>query len=362
LSEILQQTRADVSCIVRATSSEAATERIADNLRRYGLWDDAYLARLTALPGDLTKPSLGLSEIEFGRLAERIGAVYNNGAQLSFAAAYSDLKPSHVNGTREILRLSSLGRAKAIHHVSSTVVYDSSAYRAQRIPESIRPRETEGMYLGYSQCKWVTENLIWEAAARGLPVTVHRPAFIGGSSVSGAWNTADFVCRLLKSIVETGCMPGDLELDLNLSPVDYVARSIVALSRRESARGRASHLHHPRSLQLEALGEILRGLGYAVRAIPYWDWIEQLKTQPQGSLYPLVPILSLRWPPTQLTYFELSQRAYQPRLECQDTKIALAAAGIACPPLDSTLFDRYLRYLIGVGYITQTARASASIS
>jgi thioester reductase-like protein len=355
LSELLQQTRAHVSCIVRAADPEAATSRIVENMRRYGLWDDAHASRVSALPGDLSKPNLGLGEVELARLAERVDAVYNNGAQLSFAAAYGDLKASHVNGTREILRLAATGRPKAIHHVSSTVVFDSSAYRDRPVPESTRPSEIEGLYLGYSQCKWVTENLVWEAAALGQAITVHRPAFIGGSSLNGVWNTADFVCRLLKSIVETGYMPGDLDLDLNLSPVDYVARSIIELSRRESSRGRAFHLHHPRSLRLEALGEVLRGLGYPVTGISYWDWIERLKTQPEGPLYPLVPILSLRWPPTQLTYFELSQRGFQPRLECAKTEAALGAAGITCPPLDGTLFDRYLRYLLATGYIKPKA-------
>ncbi len=353
LSEILNQTQATVSCVVRAADSNAAMARVVGNLQRYGLWNDAYAARLRALAGDLALPNLGLSEGELEQLAEQTDAIYNNGAQLSFAAAYRDLKASHVNGTRAMLRLASRGRAKVIHHVSSTVVYDSSAYRGRRVSESTRPTETEHLYLGYSQCKWVTENLIWEAAARGLPVTVHRPAFIGGSSESGAWNTADFVCRLLKSIVESGYMPGDLDLELNLSPVDYVARSIVELTRRESARGRAFHLHHRRSLRFEALGELLRGLGYSVTAIPYWDWIERLNAQAQGPLYALVPILSLRWPPTHRTYFELSQRAFQPRLECIETERDLAEAGITCPPIDGTLLDRYLRYLIGIGYITK---------
>lgn len=351
LHELLVQTKARVYCLVRAGDVAAGGERIAKNLRRYGLWSEGLASRITPLPGNLAETRLGLDSAAFARLADTVDAVYNNGALLSFVAGYEDLKPSHVNATREILRFASRGRPKTIHHVSSVAVYDGAAYRGLAVDEATPPTESRGIHLPYSQCKWVAETLVWMAAARGLSVTIHRPSLIGGSSVSGAWSTADFLCRMLKAIVEMGAMPGDLDLELQFSPVDYVSRSIVHLSRQSSSIGRAFHLQNARGLSLSGFGELLRSFGYAIEAIPYWDWVQRIESQTGGPLYPLLPFLRHRWAPENLTYVELGQRALRATIGAEETAAELAPAGIACAPIDERLVGAYLGYLSAIGFI-----------
>jgi thioester reductase-like protein len=334
--------------------------RVVENLERYGLWDDSFSQRLVVLPGDLDEPRLGLSSPQFAELADGVDAIYNNGAPLGLVAAYDELKVSHVHATREILTLAARGRPKAVHHVSSSVVFDADAYHAREIPESLPPHESRGNHLGYAQCKWVTEQLVWQAAARGIPVTVHRPGFIAGSSLDGGWNSADFLCRLLKAIIEMGSMPGDLQMDLDFSPVDYVARSIVYLSRQPASRGRAFHLQHPfGGVALENFGPILSELGYPVRLVPFQDWLKELADSPASPLKPLLPFFTRRWPPKQLTYVELWERAHRPLLTCHETLEALAPAAIRCPPLDRRLIGRYLDYLARTGFIPPPLRQRA---
>ena len=350
LRDLLEQTRVRVHCLVRAANPAAGMGRVAENLRQYGLWREGFASRIDVVPGDLSAPRLGLDDATFQRLAE-VDAIYSNGALLSFVGSYGDLRASHVNGTREILRLASSGRAKAVHHVSSIVVYDSFAYRGRAIPESTRPLESRGHHLGYAQCKWVSEALIWEAAARGIPVTVHRPGFIAGSGSNGAWNTADLVCRLTKAIIELGCMPDDLAIDIDCSPVDYVSRSILHLSRDVRSRGCAFHLQNPRAISFAQYGELLRELGYSLHGIPYRDWVTRIDGHPEGPLYPLLPFLTHRWAPEDLTYVELWQRDHRPRLTCNETLEALRGSGIVCPALDRELLARYLEFLSRSGFI-----------
>jgi thioester reductase-like protein len=351
LHELLQQTRARIHCLVRGASAAVATGRLIENLRRYGLFREALAPRIVVLRGDLNEPRLGLDPATFERLGEELEAIYNNGAELSFIGSYADLKPSHVNGTREILRLAARGRSKRLHHVSSAAVFDAHAYRAKAIPESMRPREGRGIHLGYTQCKWVAEALVWEAAARGIEVTIHRPAFIAGSSDTGVWNTADFLCRMTKTMIELGAMPSDLEIDIDFSPVDYVARSIVYLSRTSAAQGRAFHLQHPRGMSFDTFGETLKSLGYPLRGVPYEEWVRRVEARPDDSLYPLLPFLMQRWAPEGLTSLELWQRSHRARLTCDETSTLLAGAGIECPPLDQRLIGRYLEFLRAANFI-----------
>lgn len=350
LRDLLEHTRARVYCLVRAENASVAAWRVTENLRSYGLPHELPAARVGFVVGDLRMPRLGLANAVYERLVEELDAIYNNGAALSFVGSYAGLKASHVDGTRELLRLSTLGRPKALHHVSSTVVYDSFAYRGRPVPESLRPSESRGHHLGYAECKWVSEALVWEAAERGLSVTVHRPAFISGSSANGAWNTADFLCRTIKTILSLGCIP-ELDLELDFSPVDYVSRAIVHLSSRTASRGRAFHLQNPSRLPLAQLGELLRELGYSVRSVPYQEWVSRIAKQTDGALRPLLPFLTQRCAPHGLTQVELWQRGHRPELTCEETLDALRGTDFTCPAIDRSLIERYLEFLSAQGFI-----------
>jgi hypothetical protein len=225
-----------------------------------------------------------------------------------------------------------MGRPKAIHHVSSIAVFDAEAYRGRRITESTRPLESRGIHLPYAQCKWVSEALVWQAAALGIPVTVHRPSLVSGASSDGAWNTADFLCRMLIAVIEMGCMPGDLDIQLDFSPVDYVSRAVIHLSRTEGSASQAFHLLHPQGIALREFGHVLRSLGHGIEFVPYRDWVDRIGRRPRGTLYPLFPFLRQRWRPQDLSYIELGQRRHRPEIHVRRYGARAGAGRDRLPP------------------------------
>jgi hypothetical protein len=162
---------------------------------------------------------------------------------------------------------------------------------------------------------------------------------------------------MLKAVIEMGSMPGDLDVELYFSPVDYVSRSVVHLSRQESSLGRAFHLQHPQGMPLATFGEILRSFGYQIHAIPYWDWVKSIGAHTDSPLYPLLPFLRQRWLPENLSYVELGQRALRPHIKANETVQVLSSAGIECPALDRDLIGRYLQYFAAIGFITPPGAA-----
>lgn len=46
----------------------------------------------------------------------------------------------------------------------------------------------KGLASGYGQTKWVSEQLIMRARARGVPATIIRPGYIVGDSVTGVFH------------------------------------------------------------------------------------------------------------------------------------------------------------------------------
>jgi myxalamid-type nonribosomal peptide synthetase MxaA len=345
LRELLEKLpHARVFCLVRAASPEDGERRLRANLDAWGLWDESFAHRTVAVPGDLGRPLLGLTEAEFDRLARETDAVYHNGASVNLFYAYSTLKPSNVVGTHEALRLATRGRLKPVHYVSTVTVFASAGGDPiESVDETTDLRSIAGLVGGYGQSKWVAERLVHLAGERGVPVTVYRPGRIAGHSETGLGNPDDLAFRILRGSLELGAVP-EMEMEIEMSPVDYVSRALVHLSLQPDAAGRVHHLVNPQPVIWNELTGWLDGLGLPVRRLPLPSWQEELRQAAERSadnaLYPLLPVMA--------ETSEDDAAVSQPRVEASRTLAALAMpadGGIACPPLDARLLGLYLERL-----------------
>ncbi|MDI9407513.1 MAG: thioester reductase domain-containing protein, partial [Chitinophagaceae bacterium] len=324
-----------VWCLVRADGPGAAKARVQANLQHYGLWDPNFGARLVGLPGDLALPQLGLDDATWAGLAAGIGGILHNGAQLSYVAPYSQLRAANVGGTLAVLQLAAAAGAP-VEFISSTSVYEAAAYRGQTIAETDDVDAWQGIHLGYSQTKWVSERLVLAAAAAGWPVSVYRPPLIGGHSQSGAWHQDDFLHRLVRGCLALGQAP-DLAMELDLVPVDYVVAAIGALAWRPEPLGFHVHLHHPKPV---LWADLLHGLidkGAPLQAVPLPQWLAALAQQPSNPLYPLQPFFTHRWGAEQLTYPELNAPGIKARPSCDRSRALLEPLGVRCPGFDDLI-------------------------
>ncbi|HEY9669421.1 MAG TPA: SDR family NAD(P)-dependent oxidoreductase, partial [Coleofasciculaceae cyanobacterium] len=148
LQELLDQTQAEIYCLVRSPDVESAKTRLHNNLQSYDLWHEDYRARIIPVLGDLAQPQLGLSTEQFEQLAHQIDAIYHNGALLNYVYPYSKFKPINVLGTQEVLRLACQTKVKPVHHISSVAVFESSAYYGKQVTESDDIDRSEGIFLG----------------------------------------------------------------------------------------------------------------------------------------------------------------------------------------------------------------------
>jgi len=128
LKELLQQTEANIYCLVRASDIKKGKKRLQKNLETYLLWDETLDSRIFPVLGDLSQPFLGLSRQVFDHLANQINVIYHNGASVNFIYPYSKLKAINVLGTQEVLRLASCNEVKPVHFVSTLSVFLSPKY------------------------------------------------------------------------------------------------------------------------------------------------------------------------------------------------------------------------------------------
>ena len=348
LAELLSQTRADIYCLVRASSQAEGERKIQRALEEASLWQPEQLARIKVLPGDLAQPRLGLSEAVFAALAEDVDVIYHNGAAVNMVYPYEELKAPNVEGTREVIRLAAMRKIKTLHYVSTlSVLPHKGETRVQYVREQAQIDEYhEYVRGGYAQSKWVAEKLVTIARSRGLPVVIYRPGRITGHSQSGMWRSDDSISLVIRGCIQLGMSP-ILSRDekLELLPVDYVCRAIVALSQRKTSQGQAFHLYNSATPAANDVITWVTDFGYALQPVEYSIWLEALKhAVASGQENALAPFLELLPKAESVRLSTAQPPVVIP--ETRNTQAALSRLGISCPPADSRLLHTYLRYMV----------------
>ncbi|MBW4614708.1 MAG: amino acid adenylation domain-containing protein [Desmonostoc vinosum HA7617-LM4] len=353
LHELLQQTQANIYCLVRAANSQEASQRLKSNLEQYSLWDQTQGHRIIAVVGDLAQPLLGISSENFQVLTATIDVIYHNGGLVNFVYPYSVLKAPNVLGTQEVLRLACQTKVKPVHFVSTVGVFSPTAYPETRVIAEQPADRPQGLY-GYTQSKWVAEKLVAIAHERGLPTSIYRPTWIEGHSQTGVCNRSDFLRSLIAGCIQMGLAP-DWNMPVDIIPVDYISKAIVHLSKQKNSLKRVFHLSNPQLMSWQELINWIRIFGYSIQQIPFKNWIKEVlnlvPNAPENALHSFVNFLSEPVSETQMSVPELYFTAHSLRFDCQNTLDGLTNTAINCPPVNDELLSTYFSYLIDNGFL-----------
>jgi thioester reductase-like protein len=361
LAELLQA-GVTVIALARAKTDEGAKERLLKTLQQHQLVDalqhdnnttsetiaereDILESRLVAIAGDLSKPLLGMDNLQFKSLALEIDSIIHCGAEVNLIKPYASLKESNVMGTQEVLRLATTNgfvktKVKPVHYISTNGIFpvDPKAYPEKQRDnvivcqedvelQDLSPHLTEG----YAMTKWVAEQMCTIAESRGLPVSVLRPGNMAGSSVTGVQNPDDLNYLLLQGMIAAKCAPiVDTKYALDLTPVDFAARAVVhlAVHAPQKAMGQRFHLQSPQTpVALAQVAEWLRGMGYAMEGVTRDEWIKRIEDNEK---------LSSGWLSFE-KYFEASTW-----LQFGSDRLQQACGDeLTCPTLDTQLLERW---------------------
>jgi thioester reductase-like protein len=360
LRRLLDTTDARVHCLVRADGDGQARQRLAGRQRRYGL-GSLPDGRVVALAGDLGRPGFGWERERFDGYARRLDLILHAGAYVNFTYPYGQLAPVTVGGTAELIRLAAAQRGVPLHFVSTLAVLAGfGAAGVRRVDEDTPLAHPEHLYMGYTESKWVAERILSRARDAGLPVAVHRPYEISGDLPGGAWNLESATCALFKVIVDSGVAP-DINLSLDLVPVDVLAAQITHIATRRPAESRTYHLANPAPATLRDMVARLRARGHRIRYEPFARWVpEVVRFACDHPDHPFTPFLSLwvdRSPRSGLVLKEMFFAEHFPGFGRDHAAAALAGAGIRVPPVDAALLDHYIGFFERSGFLARPPRA-----
>ncbi|MFB8004056.1 amino acid adenylation domain-containing protein [Nocardia sp. NPDC056000] len=346
LHELLTSTRARVWCLVRTHGDDDPLDRILLAMARFRLPTDGVTDRVTAVRGDLAAPRLGLDAGQFDLLADRIDVIYHNGAKVNHVDPYERLRAANVEGTRSVLELATTARVKAVHYISTL----GAAIPAGTVPEVVgendRLRADQLQSNGYLTSKWVGEELIRQAGARGVPVSIHRPGTICGDTRTGVNNPDDALWNMVRAAAVLGVTPEVGDATVSLVPVDYVVRAIVALGSNPRTETVYHQVNHT-PVEVREILECLREHGYPVHERSMDFVLAELNRQSvtrsatgDDSLARASVLAS--------TFGDLAGHT---RWDDTHTREALHEKGIHCPVIDREVLNRYLEQFTASGFL-----------
>jgi thioester reductase-like protein len=294
LKSLLEQTRAKIYVLVRSSDEKQGKQRLRTAMASIGPCGAALMemfeARVIPVPGDLGQPKLGLMQDVWDFLTNEVDTVFHNGATVNYLFNYDLMRDANVLGTNEVVRLAFEGRPKEFNYVSTTFVFGWAVKSV--LYETDLNENMELLDFGYSQSKWVAEQVIVDARSRGLSARIFRPALVS-PSVTGGGNNFDIAVRLVAFMVNHGIGVDTLN-QVSFVPADIVANNIIAISTTPGTANKTYHVvRDDYSNMMDITGLITKATGRQFEIFSLPDFVPELirRCRKEDLLFPLLDFL-----------------------------------------------------------------------
>jgi thioester reductase-like protein len=352
MKSLLEQTRAKIYVLVRASDDNQGGQRLRAAMESMGPCPAGLMqmfeSRVIPVCGDLGRPMLGVTQDVWDFLAHEMDTVFHNGATVNYLFNYDRMRDANVMGTNEVLRLAFEGRPKEFNYISTTFVFGWAVKSI--LYETDFNQDMELLDFGYSQSKWVAEQVVADARSKGLSTRIFRPALVS-PSITGGGNNFDIAVRLVAFMVNHGIGVDALN-QVSFVPADIMANNIVAIS---TTAGTASKTYHivrdDYANMLDITGLITKLTGRQFEVFKVDDFVPELirRCRKEDILFPLLDFLV--GSVDNITAMEFKRYENSTYQTARDA----SAWGIADPSLEDTVIG-ILKFMHRKGIISVLAR------
>src|SRR5271166_4568563 len=342
------------------------TPELAGSLREF--WGEG-ARRVTFIEGDLSKPQLGVSAEDIGRLKGEIDHFFHLAAVYDLTADPKVVMQVNIAGVANALAFAKAIGARRFHHVSSIAaagLFDG-VFREDMFEEA------RGLEHPYFASKHRGEALV--RAQTKIPWRIYRPGIVVGDSRTGEIEKIDgpyyffkLIQKLRDIVPQWAPMIGLEGGRINVVPVDFVVAAVDHLAHLDGLDGRTFHLTDPSPLRV---GEMLNVLARAAHAPAFTVRIN-------ASLFGLAPPALTRGL-MALTPFRRMRKMmmkelglpddifmfvnYPTRFDSRETQKLLRPAGITVPAFEDyawRLWDYWERRLDPALFIDRSLRGAVA--
>ncbi|MGE0495668.1 MAG: AMP-binding protein [Vulcanimicrobiota bacterium] len=259
----------------------------------------------------LYAPSRAEMDLETPFVPPRVDTIIHCAGRTALTLSRWQHDQLNLEGTRRLLEL------EARFHYISTLAVLVAGPRSGVIDETSSPLSRP--HGAYARSKLAAERLVMASG----PTWVYRPGLL----VGGAPRRDDQFLAFLRGLVRWRCLPdGDFErLRLDLTPVDFAARSIASLA--AVAPPGVYHLANRRPLSLAEIVASAQRRGYSIARVPATLWLETVRGD---DLFRLSVPRLLGNPDRSLDLFLASEVEF-------DCSLTESLTGLRCPPPEDLL-------------------------
>lgn len=304
----------------------AFVERAKEELATIAVHAGRSVSEFALLQGDITQLDLGLSPADLEIARSRSTVLFHLAAIYDLAVARDVAMRVNVEGTRNVNQFAaSLPHLRHYHYVSTCYV----AGKRKGVIYEHELQHDAGFRNYYEETKYLAETEV-DRLKSDLPITIHRPAVVCGDSRTGETAKYDGIYYLIHYLLKWPSLLsvfniGNIDVSLNLVPVDFVVEAMSALARDPLSVGKTVQLADPNPLTTrELFNTIARSIAAKEARITLPASLVQT-----SLMLPLAPKIT-DLPHSAVPYFFLKQ-TYD---TAQATKL-LAPHGISCPPFES---------------------------
>ena len=346
LVELLLEREGTIYVLVR----EGSKGRLEELRNRWVVDPD----RVVGIVGDLSQPGLGISDEDVERLRGEIDHLFHLAAIYDMTADAASQNVANVEGTRHMVQFAEDVEAGRVHMVSSIAA--AGLYKGVWREDMFEEAEALDNH-PYFRTKHDSEGIVRTECTR--PWRIYRPGIVVGNSETGEMDKIDgpyyffkLIRRLRGTVPEWVPMPGIEGREINLVPVDFVARAMDHIAHVEGLDGRAFHLTDPNPKTAGEVIDIFAQSGHAPQssvrlpaavvdlAAPF---VKAVASLPPGDIVTDRVLSDFGIPRSVLTYIN-----YPTQFDSRQAQAALAGTDIRVPPLDAyadKLWDYWERHL-----------------
>jgi NAD(P)-dependent dehydrogenase (short-subunit alcohol dehydrogenase family) len=329
---------------------EGSRGRLEELRSRWG----AEEGRIVPVIGDLSQPHLGCGD-QIPELQGKVDHFFHLAAIYDMTADAESQRVANVEGTREAVKLAKELDAKHFHMVSSIAA--AGLYKGTFTEDMFDEAEKVDNH-PYFQTKHESEAVVREECE--VPWRVYRPGIVVGHSETGEMDKIDGPYYFFKLLQRArNAVPqwfpgvGIEGREINIVPVDFVAKAMDHIAHIDGLDGQAFHLTDPNPLSAGQVINAFAKAAHAPEAVMRIDsrMFDFIPKQVRMGLTMLPPVkritdqvlADLGIPRSVLVYVN-----YPTDFDSTRTQEALEGTGISVPPLPSyaeRLWDYWERHL-----------------
>ncbi|MEM6687562.1 MAG: SDR family oxidoreductase, partial [Bacteroidota bacterium] len=271
--------------LVRASATMSASERVFENYASY-FGNDALAtadkSRIHIVEGDITVAGLSIAPDVVATLGQ-IDVVYHTAAAVNHYGKKERSELINFQGTKHVFEWAKAQRIPNFTHVSSVAV--SGSY-IENVDE-INYNETDldlgqkfGTYI-YSASKFNAEKYLHEQENDNMTINILRLGNLGGDSSQGNFQKNienNIVYLLFKSLYNSGIYPENYERNIEISPVDQIAKAIHKISTHTHQTLQTFHLYKFENLTLENVVAAFQDNNITIHPVAQTTFEERIAT------------------------------------------------------------------------------------